>query len=733
MNMKGCTKLFLSLGACFALSACDIGPSGLSSGFEEAARNYQSSSSSSQPQTITVNGTVAKGLILNGTVNIHPIVSGIVSETPMATGVTDSEDGSYSVEVNNYFSTPLVVRVQTNDDTQMICDLPSGCGDDIDFGSTYDFHDTNFSLDALSPVISSTSVNINTSSLTHTAASVALSEIGPNSADVSELIRQANTRVANRFGLTGSVTELPIIDITQPTNLINRTRSQIEYNLINSAVVQSTITNNPALSISQAIDSFATQYSSAGGIADTESTASPTVTLAEILSQANNTITRIQEADTGNVVDLGNIRSVIQASQQLAESGSTEPTDGEVDETGDLDELGKVKAMVAEVRKLGTAIESGFDQQATMIENALDQDAGHVLAALSMGMDAIGGAIEAYDLDDTIEQYQHADTGLTVNIVSADPIVTYTIDDTVMHEGQEVALALNAADAGSTVTTGTEGDTESATADVELSLNGDVSSDWVSMEITSGSVVLTNFAGSVTETVDGDTTTEVIDAAFDTANFDLNVVLEEGASATDPVSFTGQLGFSISGAELSETATETMVDGQWMEQFVSSADAESLNVYLNGTFANTSGNLVNASVSLNSALVDYDPNVEETELDYVDVNFSIILRVPNLGEIASPVTATLTGSRSGLDDAEIDLQVRYGAVTLDSSHDTSTATEETETLVVTDQNGVTLTLIETADVVSGNITLNGTQYATISMVNTIPTVSYTDGTNESLW
>lgn len=738
MNIKGCTSLLLPLCACIGLSACDIGPSGLSSGFEEIAGNIQSSSSSSPGETILLSGTVSKGLILNGVVNIHPIMSGVVSPTPIASTTTGTADGTYDVTIDNYYGNPLLIQVRTTTETHMICDLPTGCGDDADFGTSYSFHDPDFHLEAVTPPITTVSTQVNASMLTHVAAQVARRNIATatdtTSSGIGEILSRSNAEVASRFGLLGSLTRLPIIDITNPAVLVDLPSPAIEYNLLNSAAVHSMRLGVPGQSIAEATNQFAQQYADNQGIADREESQTAAVTVAEILAQANGIINRIKERDTENTLNLNALQSTIQANRQLAETGSTEPTTGVVVDTPDLAPLGKVKAMVGEMRKVGTAIEDGFDAEQALIENALDADAGHAMSALAMGMEAIGDAIVAYDADNAIEQYEHVDSGLTVTITSVDDVVLYEIEDT-LDEGQPewTTIDLSAADSGSTVVTTEDETSGSATADVELSITGTVESAAVILEIEDGNVTLANFSGAFEETVEGTTTTEVIETTFDEMRFDLDVVLTEGADATDPVSFSGALGFNIQGADLSDTATEIFDQGQYLEEFVTELATDNLEVYLSGAFSRASGSLVTASLAVNADVTGYDPNVEESASNYVDLSFTIVFQVPELGDIDSPTTVTLSGTRDTLDQATVDVQIRYGAVILRSSHTAVDDETDNDTLVVTDQNEVVLTITENADEYSGNITLEGTQYAEIEMVNDIPTVSYIDGQNESLF
>ena len=285
---------------------------------------------------LTVSGTAAKGLISGGVVSIHPIIDGVLSNTPIASSTTDA-NGDYSATINNYDGNPFIVRVTTTATTTMRCDLPEGCGDGSAFGDDVTLNDSSFNLDAVVPPIPTTQTNtsVNLSVLTTTASEVALNTLNSSpSTDISTLINNANTAVANRFGLTGNVTQLPVVDLTNPASLVGVAQDVIQYNLLSVGVVETQLSGNNASTIAQALSNFATQFSTQGGIADTETAASSNVTLTEILSAANQVADSVRNAISnagGSTENLEQLQSTLNQAQQQAQNGSTTPTGGTPD------------------------------------------------------------------------------------------------------------------------------------------------------------------------------------------------------------------------------------------------------------------------------------------------------------------------------------------------------------------------------------------------------------------
>lgn len=763
MNIKGCTSYLISICAAVLLTACDIGPSGLSSGFDNAADEY---TPPAEGPTVAISGVAAKGLVVGGVVNIHPIVNGALDTSiSVGSGVTDNT-GSYNINVDNYDGNPFVVRVSASDTTTMVCDLAGGCNGQP-FGSNIPLTDTSFNMDAVVPPIpvSSPNASVNISVLTDTASKVALNALSSNTdtslETVTQLVRNANSSVANRFNISGDLTSLPVVDLTSPAALVNVAQDVIEYNLLSAGIVESLVNGGANMSIANAVQSFSNQFVTNGGLADTETTDDVSnVTLAEIFERASSIVNSIQTTDTGGTLNLGSLTSVIDANLALAQVGSTTPNPGTPTDTS-LDDLAKVKAMVAELRKVGTGIQTGFVNQQALLDATLDDDSGAVLSAVSSGVSAIGDAWSAYDMDNTTTSFTH-ENGLTVSISAVEGVVTYAIDGeiSVLVETDvatmevTVDLMLTAIDDGSSLTTTVGDNGETSAASVILNVNGSATSDMVALTVSSGSVTL-NATGTSAETQTDAGMTETVTLAVSGFEVDLALtIIETSAASDDPVSFNGNLSFAVTNlAEEQSSTTTQSVDQQDMVIFLyamsSELSADTLNVSLSGTFSAPSGASLTASININADGTDFSLVCSESDtasscapedaVNFLDFSFASVFSVDSLGDINSLTKVLISGSRSGLNTGEVSIRVIYGGVILSTTYQASTVESNSSTLTITDQNSVMLTVTETIDAndtstISGIATLNNVQYATLTEdANGLVIVSYSDGFNETLW
>ncbi|MBX2858370.1 MAG: hypothetical protein KTR17_06885, partial [Cellvibrionaceae bacterium] len=354
MFIKRLSILFTSAVAVLVLSACDNGDGAgrYPGGVEPTATPDPgvTPAPSPEPNSVSMSGVAAKGLILGGVVNVYPIVDGRVGSEALAASVVTEDDGSYSLTIADYDGGPVVVRVTADQDTQMICDLSSGCGNGSSFGDTIALSDSDFKLDAIIPgAEGGTFESVNVSVLTNTAATTALNELA-EAQDVSQvnlanLIADANSRVANRFGLLGDLYSIPLIDVTNPANLVGVDSRIIEFAFINTAVVQAILQGNGDFSIAQAANQFVAQYAANGGLADREATDTTAVSLAEILAEVSRILEVVQTAienDPSVAVDLSQLAVSIRNDRELAEMGSTEPSNG-LPSDGNQSDLEKVK------------------------------------------------------------------------------------------------------------------------------------------------------------------------------------------------------------------------------------------------------------------------------------------------------------------------------------------------------------------------------------------------------
>ncbi len=174
---------------------------------------------------------------------------------------------------------------------------------------------------------------------------------------------------------------------------------------------------------------------------------------------------------------------------------------------------------------------------------------------------------------------------------------------------------------------------------------------------------------------------------------------------------------------------------------------------LSGGFSSASGNSINATLAIladasdvvsvcegSSGFVDgqwmeEDACTDETEQAYVDLNFALAFSLDVEG-VSEDVSASLNGSRSALEAGTVNMELSYDGIMFDVEFDSDDQTDTTNTFTITNQAGVVATLTDTESdndsTLSGNITLNGTTYATVSEDNGFVEIAYVDGSNVSL-
>lgn len=754
MSIKNLHVLSLYIAASLTLAACDNGTN----------NSTPISVSSPEPEEITsVSGQAAKGLIFGGIVNIHPIIDGVLTDALATSSTTSPTDGSYSIEIPNYDGNPFVIRVSAADDgsTSMRCDLAGGCGAGVAFGGDVTLDDPDFKIDAVVPPVTGPAASVNLSVLTDTAASVALDTLASDSdttlAEAIAAISNANSSIANRFGVQGDITTLPIIDLTDSAAVAAASNNALTFNLLSAGIVEAMTNGDSTLSFTGAMNGFAEQFVNNGGLADTESSPDASVTLAEILAQASAVIDAIQAADTDGLANLATLESIIDTNQNLAENGSTEPDSGTpTDPT--LDGLDKAKAMVQSLRTLQAATftdAEAFVEQVELASNSLDNHTGDVMQALIYAAEAIGSASGAYGNDDTLTSFIDSDTDITVDITATDTITTYGVDTTIDIGSTSVVVDITAIDMNSNAfldeMDGTPGST-STTFTVGLDTQGTISSDYAELYIESGQITV--MAAIIEETLT-DNDMEAVDADITDITLDLLVSLSEVPSAVvDPVTFTGNILLAIDNVAVNSSRTGNYVMGEpgpvnILETWDETITFDEIEFALGGSFEAPSGASLSANVLVSVDGTDFsyscvnDDSTSNNEIcdgdsDLVDITLNVATTI-NVPEASTEenVKLMVIQSRINAENDDPMIRITYGATQLTimlSDEEHANGTSES-TIVVTNQDNVVMTMTQTEtdseSTVSGNITINDMEQATISDDQGTVIITYSDGFNES--
>lgn len=721
-----------------------------------------------QPEaTFEVTGVAAKGILRNFQVAAHRFNDGILDPTPVASSFTDNL-GAYSLDVpESYLNRPLLFRVTPlSTGSIMVCDLSSGCGTGINFGDDFPVNDTSFQLDSVvASVDDGTQTNI--SLLTDLASKLALEEIASGTAldVIQEAINDANSRIANRFGLVGNLTAIPIVNITDPEAVAAAIEAGntylVQYAAINSAIIQAMRADaDGAIDFIEALVNFVSYFVENEGIAGNTSDETET-SFADILREAMSIIEAVQEQDPENPLNLAAVIQALSVERLLAENEEPDSFDAGTpsDGAGDSD-LQKAKNMVADLRDFAASVGEStlgggldvatvsdeFAMQIEAAEMANSADASYLLEALAMATKAIDQARSARDDNEELESFE-ADSGITVAIAAEGDMLSYTVEQDIEVEGdmEWVSVATDLVAHNSLVIEPTEAETETTTEiNGSYTLVGTLSVASLRMTLSPGSGV------TVTDLVH----VEPIDDQWDNSSqslsmFDMGLYVELAQivptpspqstplPGTDALTLNGNLMLSVT--ELSADNTEDADSGS------SEITLDTLSLQFSGNVSNTSGESFSFSLSVSgdasgisfvdSWNADGGNTTDETVDAWVDLNASLGLTA-QLSGIPSVVSLVYSLDRTALDGGTNFLLVRYPGKLLRFQ----LAVEDGAPaggLSVTNQDGVVLAvdeeMVEGESRIAGTITVNGVTYGTVEeRENGVIVITYSDDTVVSL-
>jgi hypothetical protein len=197
---------------------------------------------------VLVSGIAAKGIMMNAQVVIYSVDSAGQKSLVLGLGKTNTQ-GEYQIEIPAIYQGTLIVEVsggEANVQAQMVCDSVKGCGEasadlapfdtnnnqQIDFGETFPL-DFYFVLTAVSEAVATKEpITLHVTPLTHLAA--ALAEKTANGFTRSSIL-QANSQVANLFGLMGDIRTLKPLDLSRSEVFASATENQLRYSLFASS------------------------------------------------------------------------------------------------------------------------------------------------------------------------------------------------------------------------------------------------------------------------------------------------------------------------------------------------------------------------------------------------------------------------------------------------------------------------------------------------------------------
>ena len=740
------------------------------------------SSTADTPNTTSISGTADKGIIAGGTVTAYPVVNGLVERAnPLGSDITDV-DGEYAIVVpNSYNGEPLVLEITTDGSAMMKCDLPSGCGDSasgpIAFGDDYALTDPSFVLQAMIPSAPSSAVAVNITPLTNIAAALA-QEILSSDLEASQ-IALANSQVADRFGITGGLTEFAVIDVTDPVAVSAASDDVVEYAVISAAVIEAVQNDNPELSIEAAIESFAADYVEQGLAGNASNDA--TTDLTEILTAAQSVLSSVEELDESSTLELASLTTKLVADVFDAQGEEQDSFDkGAPSETAFTTELAQVKAFVAEWRDVATSIGSSevsgatvealattFSDQISASNLASSEDTAQVLEYLAISILAIEQAYEAFELDETLTEFVFdaapvLDSDLFVAIASTETVTALSID---VADDAWGAISLSASlDANLSESDISNGqDTIAFNGSLELVVEGSLTNNVVELRILEDSgfsVESIAFSETFSEaesedSYESDLTDELTVSSI---TLGLNVELKE-LTTDNPVTFEGMLNASIAGLDYlaeqaySNTFSSDASSSEEENQLI--FELSTISLALGGEFSNMSGdrfsaalavqgdasglafeNLFTESINCNDSfgcdfVNETVTTADETEENFVAVGFTLSFSA-DLSNTLDAATVTLSAERSGLEEIAASFDITYPGVQLSAEFDCSIE-EESCMAALVNQDGVRLEIVSDENgEVSGDIERGGASYAMIENRDIGMVIVYADGDFESL-
>ena len=549
------------------------------------------------PDPVGLSGAAIKGVVADGVVAAHEIdSSGVAVTTALETTTTD-QNGDYSLTLPSSFSGgPLLLRLTANDTgtTTMKCDVAEGCGDAA-FGETF-VVPSNFELSAvLGDSSAGDEVTVNLTALTTLAAKYAASKSGGLT---TENIEAANTQVADTFGLTGGINQFTPVDLTDPDDVAAADPDAILNALYSAGILAALL--DDGRDVADGLNNLAQEFADQDGNLMVNDTGfdSVVISLLEILEGAQAVIDIIDEGDATIAAIIG-MALVDAVATTPGEFSNGEPSPN----VGDT-KLNKAKAMVNDVRTIGAAttvaaVETGavaFQDQIRMAGDLIDQDTTDTVEVLENVFAAMGATIDSLDFaaltlpfTQTFIELGGVALGFELSVeiteTSDQLVLTLAVDDVV--NGVDVAV--------------------SGTATLSGAIAGLKSKDPTSLDGLTIDVTGSAGKGGLSLTIDrGDISLQaanlgVVAPGFDRldARLDITLIQEMSAEVSDPISFEGLLAFTVN-------VVEGIEEAEGLPEFSSGGIAgdisfmfETAAFTLQGTFSDTMGQSVSASLAVN--------------------------------------------------------------------------------------------------------------------------------------
>jgi hypothetical protein len=378
----------------------------------------------------TISGTAAKGIIKNGIVKVYGVSNGTRDLEELASDSTDDK-GEYSLDIEDYTG-PIFVEVTADSSTKMICDIAPSCGE-TPFGEEINL-DSDFIIKAVVGKLEKNKpVTANINTITSLVAAKVEAE---SNIDLTE-ISNANSQVANLLGMTGNLSEKPIIDITNEVSLSAAEKDERNMAILNSAIASSM---ENEISISEGLKKLTSEFANNNGQFLQNGTDNQ-ISIAKIYANANDILEMdvFSNVDADDLNQLSNTITVIKVRAESEAPGTyTESKPTDIKQVASIE---SAVEMVEDIREFSLQATYRNSQEASVVEDldlALELVNSDELEDLNQALDIATIAFEEAYIYSLYEQefnesnqlfeYKYGDLVIPVDVISTNGELEYSIN-----------------------------------------------------------------------------------------------------------------------------------------------------------------------------------------------------------------------------------------------------------------------------------------------------------------
>ena len=726
--------LFGSLFLGLSLQGCGGGGSTAEATSTDGSPSISDSSSNSNPQKLpadtSLDGSAIKGVIANGIVNAYLVNNGQRGDL-VATTTTDA-NGNFSLGVSSSYSGTLLLTLTAGSNTTMTCDSVDGCGataagdgnfdlntnDSVDFGEKFSLG-SDFLLSAAVEANSGSNAYITT--LSHLAAEYAASlNGGLNNDNVAD----ANSQVAQIFNLTGDITKIRPVDLTDNDEVNGASTSEAQLSMLSVAVLSDLNNAN----IQNQIDSLAADFRNNQGQFVQNNSLDGSETLNDISARAMNIAQHVSQ--DAAAAEFNRMRhSANQAFTGAITSVIASPT-------ASADDLDKVKAFVDDLQLWQDVVklEGNTDTMASKRQEFEEELLPELLVmetALSLSMQwGFLPALPELAINTFCNSLGNSFTAsICKSLIDLDAIEASCEGSGLVLFGQNLCDLLE----DITIINNENYAVHYHFFDGMVTVDGTLDDKTVDLEMTVSTTGGDSLAFVATGSVESDTATLTLDNSTVTFDFDgainilklslpetitINVeggLVQNADASEDPVSFQGDMDLVVDLSDLT-TASSSQSTEDTLAQTSSLLIGDNLEFQLSmdGNYSTDSGE-------------NYDADFLVTGGEETTYTLTVDLLSQDLSTNA---VATVVGTldNSNLNQFSVELAYDGKLIEIEPSND------DNNILIMTNQDNVVIQIDTSVDSdTAGHATVEGDSQGTINKVDDVYVINYTDDTSEVLF